>query len=120
MDHTERLYRIDALLHEQAVVPGLNRSAFSGGHRFGLGSKSRTARHQAGCGLVPSIAYLGGMTANTPRSNRRSGDHRSNVGDRKRSAVGEGSERPVFHPSNGGANHTERAPQGPGQFTIRF
>ena len=64
------------------------------------GRMLRTARHQTGCGLNPSIAHLGGLMANTPGSDRRTGDHRSNLGGRMRSAVGEDSERPVFHPNN--------------------
>ena len=54
--------------------------------------------------------------ANTPGSGRRTGDHRSNLGGRKRSAVGEDSDRPVFHPSIGAATHARWALEN----TVRF
>ena len=41
MDRTERLYRIDALLHEHAVVLGPNRSGFSGDQSHWAGVESR-------------------------------------------------------------------------------
>ena len=81
------------------------------------GRMLRTARHQTGCGLNPSIAHLGGLMANTPRSDRRTGDHRSNLGGRKRSAVGEDSERPVFHPSNGEMTQENQSPAIPARFS---
>ena len=40
MDRTERLCRIDALLHEHAVVPGLNRSGFSGDQSHWAGAEA--------------------------------------------------------------------------------
>ena len=40
MDRTERLYRIDALLHEHTVVPGLNRSGFSGDQSHWAGAEA--------------------------------------------------------------------------------
>ena len=40
MDRSERLYRIDALLHEHTVVPGLNRSGFSGDQSHWAGAEA--------------------------------------------------------------------------------